>query len=119
MSWSHNQLEIEHNPSIWQERMKCHYSCARLEANLGMPRCGMGSIACKVELDFVVCLQHLARFCIVRKLINIYELEATAKNWKHTDAPDTAILHPTRMTPVAPRGRVLHLPVSAGGTNHL
>jgi hypothetical protein len=66
--------------------MKCRYSCARPEAK---PSCGMGSIARNVEFDYVVCLQHIAMFCIAQKLINIYELEAMAKNWKHTDAPDT------------------------------
>lgn len=48
--------------------MKCRYSWARLEAKLGVPRCEMGSISRNVEFDFVVCLQHLARFCVTRNL---------------------------------------------------
>lgn len=49
--------------------MKRRYSWARLEAKLGVPGCGMSSIPRDDKFDFVVRLQHLARFRVARKLI--------------------------------------------------
>jgi hypothetical protein len=54
--------------------MKGSHRGTRLEAEFGVPRCEMGSIACDVEFDFVVCFQYFARFCVARKLNHKDEL---------------------------------------------
>jgi hypothetical protein len=48
----------------------------RLKAKFGVPGCEMGPIASEVEFDFVIGLQHLARFCIARDLDHVDEFVA-------------------------------------------
>jgi hypothetical protein len=99
---SHNQLETWYHAAFWRECMKSGDRRARLEAKLGIPRCEMSAIACNIEFDFVVCFQYFTGFCVARKLNHGYEpftCGVGKKIWKRTEAPDTEILCPTRITP--------------------
>jgi hypothetical protein len=56
--------------------MERSYYRVRLKAKFGVPGCEMGPIASEVEFDFVISLQHLARFCIARDLDHVDEFLA-------------------------------------------
>ena len=71
------------------------YSLARLEAKLEVPTCEIGTIAHNVKFYFVACLRAEWALDQVDELLFEIEIE----NWEHTNAPDIATFHPSRITP--------------------